>query len=40
MRVLQQQLKVDTGSIGWHRIDATFSVATYLDAARALIRLL
>jgi uncharacterized protein len=36
MLVLQQQLKVDTGSIGWHRIDATFSVATYLEAVRAL----
>jgi len=38
MRVLQQQLKVDAGSIGWHCIDATFSVATYLDAVRALTR--
>jgi uncharacterized protein len=36
LMVLRQQLKVDTGSIGWHRIDATLSVATYLDAVRAL----
>jgi uncharacterized protein len=38
MRVLQQQLKLNTGSIGWHRINAAFSIASYLDALRALTR--
>ena len=37
LRVLQQQLKIDTGPIGWCRIDATRDLATSLPAARALI---
>jgi predicted kinase len=37
MLVLQQQLKTDTGPIGWHRIDAARDMATYLPTVWALI---
>ena len=36
-RVLRQQLKVDTGVIGWHRVEAIPDIAVILTAVRALI---
>ena len=35
--VLRQQIKLDTGPIGWHRIDATRDISANLAAVRALI---
>jgi hypothetical protein len=36
--VLRQQLKLDTGPIGWHRIDATHEIVANLATVRAFIR--
>jgi hypothetical protein len=37
MPVLEQQLKIDTGTMDWHRIDATPDMATILAWVRSLI---
>jgi uncharacterized protein len=37
LQVLQHQLKIDTGLIKWHRVDATCGLGTYLPAVQALI---
>jgi uncharacterized protein len=37
MQVLQHQLKVDTGPIDWHRVDATRDIAACVAPVRELI---
>jgi hypothetical protein len=37
MPVLEQQLKIDTGTMDWHRIDSTPNMATILAGVSSLI---